>query len=34
MDGFDHVIFTMPDVTDLEPFDVLATSIIPVVEKT
>lgn len=32
-DGFDHVIFTMPNVTDLEPFDVLATSIIPVVEK-
>jgi F420-dependent oxidoreductase-like protein len=32
-DGFDHVIFTMPNVTDIEPFDVLATSIIPVVEK-
>ena len=32
-DGFDHVIFTMPNVTDLEPFDVLAASIIPVIEK-
>jgi hypothetical protein len=32
-EGFDHVIFDLPNVTDLEPFDVLATRIIPVVEK-
>jgi hypothetical protein len=32
-EGFDHVIFTMPNSTDLEPFDLLATSIIPAAEK-
>jgi hypothetical protein len=28
-EGFDHIIFDMPNITDLEPFDVLATRIIP-----
>jgi F420-dependent oxidoreductase-like protein len=28
-EGFDHVIFDMPNVTELEPFDVLATRIVP-----
>jgi len=32
-EGFDHVIFIMPNITDLEPFDVLATTIIPAIEK-
>jgi F420-dependent oxidoreductase-like protein len=32
-EGFDHVIFSMPNSTDLEPFDLLATSIIPAAEK-
>jgi F420-dependent oxidoreductase-like protein len=32
-EGFEHVIFVMPNVTDLEPFDLLATRIIPIVEK-
>jgi alkanesulfonate monooxygenase SsuD/methylene tetrahydromethanopterin reductase-like flavin-dependent oxidoreductase (luciferase family) len=32
-DGFEHVIFIMPNITDLEPFDVLATTIIPAIEK-
>lgn len=32
-EGFDHIIFTMPNITDLEPFDVLATTIIPAIEK-
>jgi F420-dependent oxidoreductase-like protein len=31
--GFDHVIFTLLNVTDVEAFDILATQIIPVVEK-
>ena len=32
-EGFEHVIFVMPNVSDLEPFDLLATRIIPIVEK-
>jgi hypothetical protein len=31
--GIDQAIVNMPNVTDLEPFDLLATEIIPVVEK-
>ncbi len=31
--GIDQAIFGMPNVYDLEPFDLLATEIIPVVEK-
>lgn len=31
--GIDHAIFSMPNVTDIEPFDLLATRIIPEVEK-
>jgi F420-dependent oxidoreductase-like protein len=31
--GIDQAIFSMPNVYDLEPFDILATEIIPVVEK-
>ena len=31
--GIDHVIFSLRNVTDLEAFDVLATQIIPEVEK-
>ena len=31
--GFDQAIFSMPNVTDLEPFDLLANEIIPEVEK-
>ena len=31
--GIDQAIFSMPNVYDLEPFDLLATEIIPVVEK-
>jgi alkanesulfonate monooxygenase SsuD/methylene tetrahydromethanopterin reductase-like flavin-dependent oxidoreductase (luciferase family) len=31
--GIDQAIFSMPNVADLEPFDVLATRIIPEVEK-
>jgi F420-dependent oxidoreductase-like protein len=32
-EGFDQVIMVMPNVTDLEPFDLLATKIIPEVEN-
>src|SRR6266853_439290 len=32
--GIDQAIFSMPNVYDLEPFDLLATEIIPAVEKT
>src|SRR6266576_4626034 len=31
--GIDQAIFSMPNVYDLEPFDLFATEIIPVVEK-
>jgi F420-dependent oxidoreductase-like protein len=31
--GIDQAIFSMPNVADLEPFDLLATEIIPEVEK-
>jgi|GraSoi_2013_60cm_1033757.scaffolds.fasta_scaffold42440_2 F420-dependent oxidoreductase-like protein len=31
--GIDQAIFNMPNITDLEPFDLLATEIIPVVEQ-
>jgi F420-dependent oxidoreductase-like protein len=31
--GIDQAIFSMPNVYDLEPFDILATEIIPAVEK-
>ena len=31
--GIDQAIFNMPNVYDLEPFDLLATEIVPVVEK-
>jgi hypothetical protein len=31
--GIDQAIFSMPNDYDLEPFDLLATEIIPVVEK-
>jgi F420-dependent oxidoreductase-like protein len=31
--GIDQAIFSMPNVYDLEPFDILATDIIPAVEK-
>jgi F420-dependent oxidoreductase-like protein len=31
--GIDQAIFSMPNVYDLEPFDLLATEIIPAVEK-
>jgi F420-dependent oxidoreductase-like protein len=31
--GIDHAIFSMPNVYDLEPFDLLATEIVPAVEK-
>ncbi|MBV9690715.1 MAG: LLM class F420-dependent oxidoreductase [Ktedonobacteraceae bacterium] len=31
--GIDQAIFSMPNVTDVEPFDLLATQIIPAVEK-
>ena len=31
--GIDQAIFSMPNVVDLEPFDLLATQIIPEVEK-
>jgi F420-dependent oxidoreductase-like protein len=31
--GIDQVIFNMPNVYDLEPFDLLATEIVPAVEK-
>src|SRR6266699_2951234 len=31
--GIDQVIFNMPRVSDLEPFDLLATEVVPVVEK-
>lgn len=31
--GIDHAIFSMPNVADLEPFDLLATQIIPQVEQ-
>src|SRR2546429_2700840 len=31
--GIDQAIFSMPNVYDLEPFDLLATELIPVVEK-
>jgi F420-dependent oxidoreductase-like protein len=31
--GIDQAIFSMPNVYDLEPFDILATEIIPEVEK-
>ncbi len=31
--GFDQAIFNMPNVYDLEPFDLLATQIVPEVEK-
>ncbi len=32
-EGFDQVIVIMPNVTDLECFDLLASRIIPVVER-
>lgn len=31
--GIDHAIFSMPNVTEAEPFEVLATQMIPEVEK-
>ena len=31
--GIDQAIFNMPNVADLEPFDLLATEIVPAVEK-
>ncbi len=31
--GIDHAIFSMPNVTNLEAFDILATEIVPEVEK-
>lgn len=31
--GIDQAIFSMPNVSELEPFDVLANEIVPVVEK-
>jgi F420-dependent oxidoreductase-like protein len=31
--GIDQAIFNMPNVSDLEPFDLLANEIVPVVEK-
>jgi F420-dependent oxidoreductase-like protein len=31
--GIDQAIFSMPNVYDLEPFDLLATEIVPVIEK-
>jgi F420-dependent oxidoreductase-like protein len=31
--GIDQAIISMPNVSDLEPFDLLATEIVPVVEK-
>jgi len=31
--GIDQVIFNMPNVYDLEPFDLLATEIVPAIEK-
>ncbi len=31
--GIDQAIFSMPNVYDVEPFDILATEIIPAVEK-
>jgi F420-dependent oxidoreductase-like protein len=31
--GIDQAIFNMPNVTDLEPFELLATEIIPIVEQ-
>jgi F420-dependent oxidoreductase-like protein len=31
--GIDHAIFNMPNAYDLEPFDLFATEIVPVVEK-
>ncbi len=31
--GIDQAIFSMPNVYDLEPFDLLATEIVPEVEK-
>jgi len=31
--GIDHALFSMPNVTDLDAFDILATEIIPVVDK-
>jgi hypothetical protein len=31
--GIDQAIFSLPNVADLEPFDVLATHIIPAVEN-
>jgi F420-dependent oxidoreductase-like protein len=31
--GFDQAIFSMPNVTELEPFDLLANEVIPEVEK-
>lgn len=31
--GIDQAIFSMPNVAELEPFDLLATEIVPVVEK-
>jgi F420-dependent oxidoreductase-like protein len=33
-EGFDQVIILLPNVTDLEPFDLLAGEIIPEVERT
>lgn len=30
-EGFGHVMFTLPNVADLEPFDVLASSVVPAV---
>ena len=31
--GIDHAIFSMPNVTDLDVFDILATEIVPAAEK-
>lgn len=31
--GIDHAIFSMPNVADLEPFDLLATEVVPQAEK-
>ena len=31
--GIDQAIFNMPRVSDLEPFDLLATEVVPLVEK-
>jgi hypothetical protein len=32
--GIDHAIFNMPDVTDIEAFDLLRDEVVPRVERT